>query len=103
MPPKDCQRELLRILLSRTRANKGDIEKNRSNWRLRSCDLRTSELSEARFLVHAGVGLTIPGGLASPDSAAPSSSCCCFLRFRDKCSGPAQMTTTIAATTISPQ
>ena len=64
-----------------------------------------SELPTAQkgiFLVHAGVGLTVLGGVATPDSAAPSS-CCCFLRFRDKCSGPAQMTTPIAATIINPQ
>jgi putative transposase len=46
--------ELPRIVLPRTRVNKGDIEKDRSFWRLRSFDLRTPERSEARFLVHAG-------------------------------------------------
>src|SRR5215203_3471481 len=51
--------------------------------------------------LHAGVGLTTPGGVATPDSAAPSSSC--FLRLRERCFGPATMTTTIAATICSPK
>ena len=41
-----------------------------------------SKLSEVRFLVHAGVGLTAPGGVATPGSSASFSSC--FLCLRDR-------------------
>src|SRR5215211_8513374 len=58
-------------------------------------------LRSACFLVHAGVGLTTPGGVATPGSAAPCSSC--FLCLRERCFGPAQMTTTIATTISRPK
>jgi hypothetical protein len=48
-----------------------------------------------------GRGTEGTDGVVALGSSAPFSSC--FLCVRDKCSGPAQMTTTIAATTISPQ
>src|SRR5918998_2420138 len=48
----------------------------------------------ASFLVHAGVGLTTPGGVATPDSVAPS--CSCFLCLRERCFGPATTTTATA-------
>src|SRR5215210_544897 len=57
-----------------------------------------SELPSAKkvnFLVHAGVGLTAPGGgVATSDSAAPSSSC--LWSLRERCFGPAHMTTATA-------
>jgi hypothetical protein len=99
---QDPAYRLPRTHLPRTRVNKGDVGKDRSFWRLRSFGLRTSNRSEACLSVHAGVGLTTPEGVATPDSAAPSS-CSCFLSLRDRCFGPATMTTTIAATTSSPK
>jgi hypothetical protein len=48
-----------------------------------------------RFLVHTGVGLTT-SGVATAGCAAPPSSCLRCLR--DRCAGPATMTTTIATT-----
>src|SRR5918998_1865965 len=63
--------------------------------KLRPFDLRTAERLAVRFLVHAGMGLTAPGGLAVPGSSAPSSSSCLW-SLRERCFGPAHMTTATA-------
>jgi hypothetical protein len=106
---QDCGHGLPRIPLLRTRVNKGDSHKVLTPMRrtgvrggLQSFRLRTSDLigSSLLLLVHAGVGLATLGGVAILGSAAPSS---CFLCLRERCFGPATTTTTIAATTISPQ
>src|SRR5918997_3207222 len=46
-------------------------------------------------LVHAGTGLTAPGGVAVPGSSAPPSSSCLW-SLRERCFGPAHMTTATA-------
>src|SRR5215207_10558909 len=90
--------KLRRIYLPRTPVNKGKRKRTGVFHELRSFRRLRSERLVVRSLVHGGVGLTTLG-VATAGSAVPSS---CFLPFRDKCAGPATMTTTIAATTISP-
>src|SRR5918997_2903742 len=46
-------------------------------------------------LVHAGMGLTAPGGVAVPGSSAPPSSSCLW-SLRERCFGPAHTTTATA-------
>src|SRR5215207_818487 len=59
-----------------------------------STDRQHYPWSKMPFLAHAGLGLTTPG-VATPGRAAPSS---CFLCLRERCFGPATITTAIATT-----
>src|SRR5829696_1867339 len=88
--------ELRRIHLPRNRVNKG-LDR-------RSVPLAASQPTAGSYqpllphpvaglpLVHAGTGWTAPEGVAVPGSSAPPSSSCLW-SLRERCFGPAHMTT----------